>query len=544
MHRRSLVRAMTAAAVVLAGATPVTLGSLPHAAAAKQVYDGPDVASYQHPRGKPIHWNKVENAGMDFAIVKATEGTSYQNPNFAGPTYNDYADAATAGLVHGAYHFARPAFPIVASAQSQARFFAGVVGPVRTKATLPPALDLEVTGGLNPAQLVTWAEAFELEVRDLTGRTPMIYTYPNFWTNALGDPQALARFPLWMAAYKTSTAPVADLWQYTSTAHVPGIIGNTDVSKFIGTSGFPWSTLSDGTVHTPWRDSAPGAPVSVVAGIADTTATVSWKPGDAGTSRITSYTVTALANGEPIDDPAATQTVTGTTFTASFDDLTPGTAYTFTVTAQNVIGEGKPATSNAVTPTVPTQLTASVPASLAYGDVLAMTAKLRRADTKAALADQTLLVYRRHSARLPWQRISKLATDPKGRATVRLTPHKSAQLEAVFPGAKGVARSTTYKAFVVHPNVTGSLSQASANVGDTVVISGTVAPYVAGQTVTRQRRVNGTWVAKATTTVSDTGEYSFTIVPKAAGSQVFRAVVAPSRGRGNGLSPKLRLTVS
>jgi GH25 family lysozyme M1 (1,4-beta-N-acetylmuramidase) len=544
MHRRSLFRALTAAAVVLAGAAPVTLGSLPHAAASKQVYDGPDVASYQHPRGKPIHWDKVANAGMDFAIVKATEGTSYTNPNFAGPTFNDYGDAAAAGLVHGAYHFARPAFPIVASANAQAKFFASVIGPVRTKQTLPPALDLEVTGGLNPAQLVTWAETFELEVRALTGRTPMIYTYPNFWTNSLGDPEALARYPLWMAAYGTKVAPDADLWQYTSTAHVPGIIGDTDVSKFLGTTGFPWSTLSDGTIHTPWKDSAPGAPTSVLAAADDATATVTWKPGDAGSSRITSYTVTALANGEPIDSTDATQTVTGTTFTASFADLTPGTEYTFTVAATNAIGVGEAATSNVVTPSVPTQITSSAPASLSFGDVLAMTAQLRRADTKAALADQTLLVYRRHTTNLPWQRISKLATDLKGRATLQLTPHKSAQLEAVFPGTKGVERSTTYRAFVVHPNVTGSLSQASVNAGATAVISGTVAPYVAGQTVTEQRLINGTWVAKATTTVSDNGEYSFTIVPKAAGTEVFRAVVAPSNGRGNGLSPKLTLTVS
>jgi GH25 family lysozyme M1 (1,4-beta-N-acetylmuramidase) len=546
MRRRFLTRAVTAAALVLAGATPLVMGNAPHAAAARKVFDGPDVASYQHPRGKPIHWKKVASSGKEFAIIKASEGTTYRNPNFAGPTYDDYADAAAAGLVHGAYHFARPGFPIVGSAQSQAKFFANVVGPVRTEATLPPALDLEVTGGLNPAQLVTWAEAFELEMRQLTGRTPMIYTYPNFWENSLGDPKAFARYPLWMAAYGTSTAPTADLWQYTSTAKVPGIIGNTDVSKFVGTSGLPWSTLSNGTVHTRWKDSAPGAPNSVVATIDDATATIGWKPGDAGTSRITSYVVKALANGVPVSAAdGGTATVSGTTFAASFDNLTPGTEYTFTVSAANAIGKGvASAASNPVTPTIPTTLKAAVPTSLSYGEVLAMTAKLTRADTKAALAGRTVLLFRRHLATGKWKQIRRLSTDTKGRASVDLTPHKSAHLEAVFPGAKGVERSTLYKSYVVHPTVTASLSHEQASVGDTVVISGTVAPYLAGQKVTRQRLLNGRWVAKDTTTVSDNGEYSFTIVPKVAASYAFRDIVAAGNGRGSGISPKLRLTVS
>ena len=85
-------------ALCLAMATPVMVGALPSASAAK-VYDGPDVSSYQHPHptsahphGQPINWVAVKNAGKDFAIVKATEGTGYVNPYFAGPYANDYAD--------------------------------------------------------------------------------------------------------------------------------------------------------------------------------------------------------------------------------------------------------------------------------------------------------------------------------------------------------------------------------------------------------------------------------------------------------------------
>ena len=235
MHRRTvLVRVFTSAAVVAAVSLPVATGSMSSASAAK-VYDGPDVASYQHPHptkahphGQPINWKQVKKAGKEFAIVKATEGTTYVNPYFAGPYYNDYADAAAAGLVHGAYHFARPGLPVGVTARAQAQVFAQTVGAVNTTGTLPPALDLEVTGGLNPGQLVTWAQDFLLEMRTLTGRTPMLYTYPSFWTNDIRDPSALARYPMWMAEYGVRKGPVSDLWQYTSSARIKGIVGRVD----------------------------------------------------------------------------------------------------------------------------------------------------------------------------------------------------------------------------------------------------------------------------------------------------------------------------
>ncbi|HTW21119.1 MAG TPA: GH25 family lysozyme, partial [Mycobacteriales bacterium] len=332
MHSRHLVvRVLSTAAVVAAVGLPVSLVNLPSAVAAK-VYKGPDVASYQHPHptkahphGQPINWTKVKKSGKSFAIVKATEGTSYVNPYFAGPYANDYADSLAAGLVHGSYHFARPATPIVASAKAQAALFAKTIGPVTTADTLPPALDLEVTGGLNRGQLVTWALDFLLDMRSLTGRTPMLYTYPSFWTNDLGDPTALARYPLWMAEFGVRRAPVSDLWQYTSTAHISGIDGDVDISKFVGTSGFPWSTLSNGTVATPWKATAPAPPVGVHTSVAGTSATISWMPGDAGTSPVTSYQVTASPGNQVV-------TVGGTSLSATFTGLSTSTSYTFTVT--------------------------------------------------------------------------------------------------------------------------------------------------------------------------------------------------------------------
>jgi GH25 family lysozyme M1 (1,4-beta-N-acetylmuramidase) len=543
-HRSSISRVVTCAVFVVAAAVPMGFGALPSASAAK-TYLGPDVASYQHPHatsahphGQPINWAKVAKSGKAFAIVKATEGTSYTNPYFAGPYYDDYADAAAAGLVKGSYHFARPALPIVSTAIAQAKFYAKTIGPVDTVATLPPALDLEVTGGLDPAQLVTWAQTFLLEMRKITGRTPMLYTYPNFWEDDLADPGALARYPLWMAEYGVARAPVSDLWQYTDHAHINGIVGGVDVSRFVGSSGFPWKVLSDGTQVTPWVVSAPGAPSSPVATVDGTDVTVSWLPGDTGTSRVTRYRVTASPGG-------AVQTVNGKTFSTTFDNLSTKSSYTFTVTASNQVGTGTPSTPTApVTPTIPTLLATHISPSLTYGGTLPLLAKLTRSDTKAALAGRRVLIFRRTSLTSAWVQIRKLRTDARGLVSSVLRPKRSAELETVFPGAKGVARSSTFESYVVRPTVTAALSSDTVRHGGHVTLSGTAVPFFDGQQVMREGLLDGQWQVWATTSIGPRGRFIFRIHPKTKATEIYRVVVAASSSHGSGHSPRLTLTVT
>jgi len=63
--------------------------------------NGVDVSSWHHPEGQPIDWEAVYGAGYRFAIVKATQGTTYVNPWVA----RDVSDALAAGLLVGAYHY-------------------------------------------------------------------------------------------------------------------------------------------------------------------------------------------------------------------------------------------------------------------------------------------------------------------------------------------------------------------------------------------------------------------------------------------------------
>ena len=89
---------------------------------------------------------------------------------------------------------------------------------------------------------------------------------------------------------------------------------------------------------------APGAPTNVTAVAGDGSVMVSWSPpaGDGG-SPITGYTVTGLPSGSAI--------VAGSSTSATVNNLTNGTSYTFTVTATNAVGTG-PASppSSAVSP--------------------------------------------------------------------------------------------------------------------------------------------------------------------------------------------------
>jgi hypothetical protein len=113
----------------------------------------------------------------------------------------------------------------------------------------------------------------------------------------------------------------------------------------VGTS--PASAPSNAV--TPAAPTAPGTPTGVIATPGNAAATVTWTAPGSGGSAITSYTVTPYLAGVA----QATTSVTGSppATTATVTGLTNGSSYTFTVTATNAVGTGKPSSpSNAVTP--------------------------------------------------------------------------------------------------------------------------------------------------------------------------------------------------
>jgi GH25 family lysozyme M1 (1,4-beta-N-acetylmuramidase) len=493
--------------------------------------DGPDVSSYQHVNGAAINWPAVRKSGREFAIVKATEGTSYVNPWFA----RDYAGIRTAAMVRGSYHFAHPARPLASSAQTQASFYVARLGDVTATATLPPALDLESSGGLSRAELVVWAQDFLLDVRRLTGRTPMIYSYPYFWAHQLGDPAALARYPLWMATYSGTVDPAASLWQYSETASVSGIRGGVDMSRLM--AGSDWTAMSDGSVPTAWPASAPGPAQRVVPVAGVRSAVVTWLPPDAGTSALTGYDVAVVETGQTLHlAPTATR--------AAFGGLVTGRTYTLTVTPRNAVGAG-PTTSRTVVPVVPTSLvTTASAASIYVGSSVTYVATLRNRDTGAALAGMPVQIFSRPLGSTTWGLLQRTTTDDAGQVRLVRSPTRSTQLRIYYPGQPAVQQAAeTSTTTLVRTRLNAGLSHPIAAVGVPVVLRGAISPRFSGVVVARQVWSHGVWRTVATTRTGGAGSYAFVVSGNAHSTTYMRTVVAANHGRAPGYSNQVSLSV-
>ncbi|WP_306630670.1 GH25 family lysozyme [Arthrobacter sp. B1I2] len=183
---------------------------------------GLDVSSHQG----SVDWQQQRNMGAQFAYVKATEATTYLNPQFAG----QYNGARNAGMIRGAYHFA---IPNVSSGAAQAAYFVRNGGAWSGDGwTLPPLLDIEYNPysslgntcyNMSAGDMILWIADFSNNVYALTGRYPAIYTTTDWWTQCTGNTAAFRNQPLHIASYRTvspGTLPAGwakyDIWQYSS----------------------------------------------------------------------------------------------------------------------------------------------------------------------------------------------------------------------------------------------------------------------------------------------------------------------------------------
>ena len=212
------------------------------AGAAAAYITGPDAASYQHPNGASVNWNAVRDSGQSFAFIKATEGDSgnYVNPYFA----SDARAVKAAGMYLGTYHYAKPSVNLwgdrYASAADQAQYYIRTLGDYAKAGNLPPALDYEDTGsGLNPTDLINWAQRWLDTVQQLTGRTPIVYAANWYWSGYLANTKQFARYPAWVANYTTAAQPAMfggwnawTFWQYTDNGRIGGIQANVDLNRF------------------------------------------------------------------------------------------------------------------------------------------------------------------------------------------------------------------------------------------------------------------------------------------------------------------------
>ena len=182
-----------------------------------------------------IDWNKVHDAGIQFAYIKATEGGDYLDPKFLD---NWYA-AKKAGMARGAYHFIYWCRP----ASEQALWFEQNV-PQDPEA-LPPVLDLEwnhqsktcpgkISRKLALKKIKIILDAMEAH----TGKQPIIYTDPIFHRDVLQG--AFRNYHFWLRSVAAEPDDVYGqrswaFWQFTTTGKVPGIDGKVDRNIYNGT---------------------------------------------------------------------------------------------------------------------------------------------------------------------------------------------------------------------------------------------------------------------------------------------------------------------
>lgn len=181
---------------------------------------------------RPGFFQDLRDGGIRFCYFKDTEGL-HQDPSFR----DGLAMANTAGLLTGAYSFARPD----ADPKDEAEFFLQTVRGLPLD--LRPVLDIELLNKRTAAETLTWCRGW----LDLVPNA-IVYTGPGFWLS-LGpmarDPY-WKRFPLWVAHYGASRpmipAPWDDylMWQLAGNAlpgTAPGQIGQIspiDVNVFRG----------------------------------------------------------------------------------------------------------------------------------------------------------------------------------------------------------------------------------------------------------------------------------------------------------------------
>lgn len=183
---------------------------------------GTDVSEHQG----LINWSAYD---LDFVFVRCGDG--YDVADRYGP-FNRLM-ARRAGKAVGHYQFCRPAeFPGDLAADVA---LAQMGGP---QAGEPIALDLEV----DAPNLIDFAHAYALRIKQETGKPPLIYTNRDFLSRYDFGPLAALDCGLWLASWDNSVGRPQQIspWlfaackQYQVAPGVAGISGDVDRDVFYG----------------------------------------------------------------------------------------------------------------------------------------------------------------------------------------------------------------------------------------------------------------------------------------------------------------------
>ncbi len=188
---------------------------------------GIDVSKWQG----EVDWRAVRAAGIRFAFVRVSDGTTVLDATFA----RNWQAARAAGVLRGAYQYFRPEEDPV----EQADLLLATMGALRA-GDLPPVLDLEVSGDVEPRELVRRVGRWVERVRKATGVKPIVYTSALHWATLAGNSRRFRSHALWVAHHDVDCPITPSSWrgwtfhQHSTEAVISGISGPVDENRFRG----------------------------------------------------------------------------------------------------------------------------------------------------------------------------------------------------------------------------------------------------------------------------------------------------------------------
>ena len=223
---------------------------------------GIDVSGYQ----KDIDWQRVKDAGIDFAILKIGNINAREPDGWYTDSrfQRNLSECERLGIPYGvyAYSYAKNADDAVKGANHIIALLKG------HKPTLPVYLDLE-DNSIKDTDHASIAKAF-CNTISAAGYTPGIYASAGWFKNILTDPCfSNSGWSIWTAQYWYGQRYDAslglgpeypakfDCWQYSILSTVPGIDGYCDINYWyrVSTSDH-WEKTEDGVFYV----SADGQP--------------------------------------------------------------------------------------------------------------------------------------------------------------------------------------------------------------------------------------------------------------------------------------------
>lgn len=189
---------------------------------------GVDVSNYQG----VIDWERIEDQGVKFAFIKATEGSSHVDESVS----RNLADIEDTSILHSCYHF----FSFDSPGETQAENYIKAVD--KDDIDLPPVVDIEYYGD-KYSNKPSREEAEEillpllLGLEEHYGVKPIIYTTMPVYCRYVKE--SFSDYPLWIRCTQFEPDFIGwDFWQYSDKGKLEGYYGEEpciDFNVFCGT---------------------------------------------------------------------------------------------------------------------------------------------------------------------------------------------------------------------------------------------------------------------------------------------------------------------